>query len=41
MPGCDDYATKSVDRKKLIELVASYAKRVEQVVEAVPASNGV
>jgi len=31
--GCDDYATKPVDRKKLIELVASYAKKAE-VVEA-------
>jgi signal transduction histidine kinase/AmiR/NasT family two-component response regulator len=27
--GCDDFATKPIDRKKLIELVASYAKRTE------------
>lgn len=31
--GCNDYTTKPIDRKKLIELVASYAKRAE-VVEA-------
>ncbi|PHS06128.1 MAG: hypothetical protein COA78_14655 [Blastopirellula sp.] len=29
--GCDDYATKPVDRKKLVELVASYAKRANEV----------
>ena len=29
--GCDDYATKPTDRKKLVELVASYAKQAEMV----------
>jgi CheY-like chemotaxis protein len=27
--GCDDYATKPIDRKNLVELVASYAKQAE------------
>ena len=34
--GCDDYTTKPVDRKKLIELVAGYAKQSD-VVGAEPA----
>ncbi|MEO1984913.1 MAG: response regulator, partial [Fuerstiella sp.] len=29
--GCDEYATKPVDRKKLIGLVASYAKQSEGI----------
>ncbi|PHS00773.1 MAG: hybrid sensor histidine kinase/response regulator [Blastopirellula sp.] len=36
--GCDNFATKPIDREKLIELVASYAKRSE-VVEATLTTN--
>jgi len=32
--GCDDYTTKPIDRKKLVELVAIYAKTVEVVAES-------
>ena len=39
--GCDDYITKPVDRKKLVETVASYAKLAKVVAVAVPASSGV
>jgi signal transduction histidine kinase len=38
--GCDDYATKPVDHKKLIKLVASHAKRSESVAAASPVSSG-
>ena len=30
--GCDDYTTKPINRKKLIELVATYANRTEETV---------
>ncbi len=37
--GCDDFLTKPVDRKKLVEITASYAKRVNVAADAVPASS--
>ena len=39
--GCDDYASKPVDRKKLVEITASYAKQVNVAAVAVPASSGI
>jgi PAS domain S-box-containing protein len=37
--GCDDYATKPVDRKKLIEIVTNYARQSQAAAAAAPASS--
>jgi hypothetical protein len=37
MPGCDDYAAKPIDRKKLIELIAGYLKKPQSSIQAAKA----